>query len=1037
MKNLKKVLALVVVFSMMLCSVAFAAFPDVPEDADYANAVNTLTALGVISGDNLGNFNPDNTITRCEFTKIACALLGLNGDGNTGITAFADVAADHWAAGYINLANGMKINGAPIIAGMGDGNFAPESPVTYEQVVKMLVVTLGYEPMAAELGGWPNGYMAAAQSIGLLKNIKAPAQTDPAKRSLVAQLAYNALDCPIMEQTGYGTDKNYQPMDGSNDRDRKTLLTEKFDVVKLGGVVIANSKVAIDIKLGDDKCKGNSVEDEITLAYDNNYKSTNSDFELKDRNSSATLNANVGTTDAAKLFGQRVIAFVQDDGRDYTVIAIVAEDGKNSSIEISLADVDDGERTVTSGTGKLKLAYFESDTAKKSTQLNIDDDYAVIWNSTDDDYDLDDIVDAVEDRSARITLVDWDNDDAYDLIKVDEYTHYVVDEIDVDTWTIETEDGNTITVDPDDDLDVTIEDIDGNAYDFADIAGDDVLAVISDNVSSAWDYEEFIEIVVLPQSFVEGTVKSVDKNNGSKTKITIDSTVYEVDAVCDNKSKAESIGSEGAFYIGIDGQVVAFDGTKVANGNYGIILQTGDASSDFNTGYQIKILNKEGQAVIYDFASTIKLQGESGIDTDDDNEVIDLTGTDFKSITKWGDLMSALDTVPSGTTRDADLVKRMVQYKVNSSNEVTSLTFAANDTFEALALDEDAEFKASKNRLGSWTLDDVGVIFSISKTDLDKSKVITVDSLVDESEYKAVAFESDDEIAAVIILGGDGALTSAVDGWAVVTGTADTKDANDQDAVLISYVENGSKEVKQVLVTEDTDVDNDYNAGTDAVALAGDMGIGSLFLYAANADGEATAFAVIANVKANGKEYDFKIDTTAEFGTGSNKTSFVFGTIDAGEKLDDDLMITTKDGKSVRIDLDKNTNEYRFNNANSRNKRIEVGSYKGGNVVKPSATSTNFVVARIVDRDTVDFIAIDKNTTHFTAKADAGDDGDGDATGDSTPATGDNDNTEEGGDTPAEGGDEATGGDGGAAATNPSEGSTGTTTTPETSGDNN
>lgn len=1006
MKNLKKVLALVVVFSMMLCSVAFAAFPDVPEDADYANAVNTLAALGIISGDNLGNFNPDNTITRCEFTKIACELLGLKGDGNTGLTAFADVAADHWASGYINLANGMKINNAPIIAGMGDGTFAPESPVTYEQAVKMLVVTLGYEPMAAELGGWPNGYMAAAQSIGLLKNIKAPAQTDPAKRSLIAQLAYNALDCPIMEQTGYGTDKNYQPMDGSNDRDRKTLLTEKFDVVKLGGVVIANSKLALeDVAIGDDTYDGSSVEDEITLCYDNNYKSTNEDFELADRDDAATINANVGTTDADKFLGQRVIAFIQDDGRDYTVIAIVAEDGKNSSIEISLADVDTGDRTVTTGT-KLKLAYFESDSAKKSTQLDIDSDVCVVWNSTVDSYDLDDIVEAAEDESARITLIDWDSDDEYELIKVDQYTHYVVDEIDVDTWTIETESGDTITVDPDDDLDVTIENIDGEAYDFADIAEDDVIAVISDNVSSAWDYDEFIEITVLPQSFVEGTVKSVDKNNSAKTKITIDSTVYEIDAECDNKAKAESIGSEGAFYIGIDGQIVAFDGTKVANGNYGIILQTGDASSDFNTGYQVKILNKEGQAVIYDFASTIKLQGESGIDTDDDNEVIDLSETDnYASITKWGDLMSALDTVPSGTTRDTELVKRMVQYKVNSSNEVTSLTFAGDDTFEALAADTDAEFKASKNRLGSWTLDDVGVIFSISKTDLDKSKVITADSLVDESEYSAVAFEADDEIAAVIILGGDGALTSAVDGWAVVTGTASTKDANDQDAVEISFVENGSKDVKTVLITEDTDVDNDYNAGTDAVGLAEDMGIGSLFLYAANADGEATAFAVIANVKANGKEYDFKIDLDDTYGTGSNATTFVYGTIDAGEKLDDDLMVTTSEGDSTRIDLDKNTNEYRFNNANSRNKRIEVGSYKGGNVVKPTTNKTNVVVARIVDRDVVDFIAIDTQTTHFAASTAGSDDGEGSTgTDEGTGSTGTDEGTgSTGTDTPAEG----------------------------------
>ena len=37
MRNLKKVLALVIAFSMMLSVVAFASYPDVPADADYAD----------------------------------------------------------------------------------------------------------------------------------------------------------------------------------------------------------------------------------------------------------------------------------------------------------------------------------------------------------------------------------------------------------------------------------------------------------------------------------------------------------------------------------------------------------------------------------------------------------------------------------------------------------------------------------------------------------------------------------------------------------------------------------------------------------------------------------------------------------------------------------------------------------------------------------------------------------------------------------------------------------------------------------------
>ena len=78
MRNLKKVLALVIAFSMMLSVVAFASFNDVAEDADYAGAVELLSALDIIVGDDLGNFNPGKTISRAEMAAIICRIKGLD-----------------------------------------------------------------------------------------------------------------------------------------------------------------------------------------------------------------------------------------------------------------------------------------------------------------------------------------------------------------------------------------------------------------------------------------------------------------------------------------------------------------------------------------------------------------------------------------------------------------------------------------------------------------------------------------------------------------------------------------------------------------------------------------------------------------------------------------------------------------------------------------------------------------------------------------------------------------------------------------------
>ena len=141
MKNLKKVLALVVALTMVLGTVAFASFTDVTAEADSFTAVQTLSSLEILNGYEDGTFKPEGDITRAEFCAVVCRALGLEGSANgaKGATQFTDVAADHWASGYINLAAGQKI-----VNGYGDGKFGPEDNVTYEQAVKMLVVALGF-----------------------------------------------------------------------------------------------------------------------------------------------------------------------------------------------------------------------------------------------------------------------------------------------------------------------------------------------------------------------------------------------------------------------------------------------------------------------------------------------------------------------------------------------------------------------------------------------------------------------------------------------------------------------------------------------------------------------------------------------------------------------------------------------------------------------------------------------------------------------------------------------------------------------------
>lgn len=78
------------------------AFPDVPEDAWFYDAVMDAVHYGWISGNPDGTFAPNAPVTRAEATAILNRMLGRSADPDyladpTGLRTFSDVPATHWA----------------------------------------------------------------------------------------------------------------------------------------------------------------------------------------------------------------------------------------------------------------------------------------------------------------------------------------------------------------------------------------------------------------------------------------------------------------------------------------------------------------------------------------------------------------------------------------------------------------------------------------------------------------------------------------------------------------------------------------------------------------------------------------------------------------------------------------------------------------------------------------------------------------------------------------------------------------------------
>ncbi|WP_087065511.1 S-layer homology domain-containing protein [Intestinibacillus massiliensis] len=201
MKNLKKVLALVMAFAMAFTMMAGAAFTD-QADIKATEAVDMLTALNVINGNPDGSFNPDGTVTRAEMAKMIYVLrTGKDTADNfsTTPTTFTDING-HWAAGFIKYCQTMGI-----IAGESATKFNPDGTVTGTQAAKMLLVTIGYDQTKAGLvgTGWDTKTNALASENGLLDDVDSDLNAG-LPRQYAAQLIYNAIDAETVMYNANG-----------------------------------------------------------------------------------------------------------------------------------------------------------------------------------------------------------------------------------------------------------------------------------------------------------------------------------------------------------------------------------------------------------------------------------------------------------------------------------------------------------------------------------------------------------------------------------------------------------------------------------------------------------------------------------------------------------------------------------------------------------------------------------------------------------------------------------------------------------------
>ena len=132
------------------------------EDTKYESAVKALEVLNIVDGYEDGEYKANKLVTRAEMAKLLVIATGKDNTAKISLNAstFNDVAANHWALGYINVASQCGfINGYP------DGSFKPDETINYAEAATMALRALGYDIALEGRGTWPTNYLGKAQEL--------------------------------------------------------------------------------------------------------------------------------------------------------------------------------------------------------------------------------------------------------------------------------------------------------------------------------------------------------------------------------------------------------------------------------------------------------------------------------------------------------------------------------------------------------------------------------------------------------------------------------------------------------------------------------------------------------------------------------------------------------------------------------------------------------------------------------------------------------------------------------------------------------
>lgn len=653
---MKRILSLILTLCIIASCFTFTVVNAADEDEvvvytpQEQRAFDFLSSLEIMVGDDKGNANLEKNMTRAEFAQLLNNILTYannnGGEAESGsgffdnsiwqdsffgedtssdqliidtgsdsdapvvetvkIDDFEDVSESHWAYDAINY-----IRDIGVMTGTSATTFNPDGEVKTNEVVKTIMVMLGYKAIAEVNGGYPNGYLKFAQRLNLTNG--APAG-EYCTRGAIAVILKNAMDAQMLLEASYSESGDISFEYDEN----RTFATEILGLQKIDGLMTDNGYTAI---AGESEYEGSR----IVVA--------NTEFRVSEGK------------EFSKFIGRDVTCWYTNYKSADAGVAVYVE--LNNRDKVTEIDIE----TLTNATDDT-LNYKVNKVAKK---VNYADAY-VIYNSVALDAYSEALFNGFITNNAygKITVIETNSSLYKRIVVIDEFETWVVGNVDSTNTKIYNvlREGTYVSDDDIIELDfedpkyiINIYDANGEKADFSMIQKNSVLDVIRrGNVFTFY---------VTNSSITDFQIASVSEYKG-RTYISDGETEFEVtQAFMDYNLREEFILNK-TFNISLNsfGRVAWAVSQEKAGLQVGYILEIGNISGSItNKQYGVQVFTMGGAHTLYELAENVRVSDHDGVESKmTEKEFVDAYAAEYNS--------------------DSNILDGICRYTVNDEDEI-------------------------------------------------------------------------------------------------------------------------------------------------------------------------------------------------------------------------------------------------------------------------------------------------------------------------------------------------------------------------------